>query len=199
LSDSQTLYLFPHTIFRLDPDLDHILVAILKQDPRAHLVLLRYRETSLHEYIQQRLAPQLSAAEQKRITWLPWLPQNHFLQLLTLADIALDGLYLGGGLVTYQCFAMGLPIVHVPSNQLRCRIAAALYQIAGLEEWIARDRQDYLDKALKLGTQPLLRQQLKAAIRAAYPRLFENQQGLEELADFFIGQFKEKNHAIHTP
>ncbi len=189
LPPDKTLYLFPHTLFRLDPDLDPIVAAILAADPQAVLVLLRYRETRLHEDLQKRLGKILSAADLERICFLPWLPQSQFLQLLNLADLALDGLYLGGGLVSYQCFALGLPIIHLPTDQLRCRVAAGLYHMAGLSEWIAQDKADYLQKALQLGQDPALRSQLKSQIQAARPLIFENRQGPKDLAAFFRAQF----------
>jgi CRISPR-associated protein Csy1 len=189
LPPDKTLYLFPHTLFRLDPDLDPIVAALLSADPQAVLVLLRYRETRLHEDLQKRLGKILSATDLERICFLPWLPQPQFLQLLNLADLALDGLYLGGGLVSYQCFAQGLPIIHLPTDQLRCRVAAGLYNMAGLSEWIAQDKADYLHKALQLGQDPALRSQLKSQIRAARPLIFENRQGPKDLAAFFLAQF----------
>lgn len=189
LPPDKTLYLFPHTLFRLDPDLDPIIASLFAADPQAVLVLLRYRETRLHEDLQKRLSKILSAADLERICFLPWLPQSQFLQLLNLADLALDGLYLGGGLVSYQCFAMGLPIIHLPTEQLRCRVAAGLYHMAGLSEWIAQDKADYLQKALQLGQDPALRSQLKSQIQAARPLIFENRQGPKDLAAFFRAQF----------
>lgn len=189
LPTDKTLYLFPHTLFRLDPDLDPIIAAILAQDPQAVLVLLRYRDTTLHQDLQKRLHKVVSAADAERICFLPWLPQHHFLQLLNMADLALDGLYLGGGLVNYQCFAQGLPVIHLPTQQLRCRVASGIYKMAGLSEWIAKDRADYLLKALNLGQDPLLREQLKAQIRAARSQIFQNTQGGEDLAAFFRAQF----------
>jgi predicted O-linked N-acetylglucosamine transferase (SPINDLY family) len=189
LPQDKTLYLFPHTLFRLDPDLDTVLAEILRQDPHSAIVAIRYRQTFLHENILRRWKQKCLDLSPERVYWLPWLPQQQFLHLLNLVDLALDGFYLGGGLVTYQCFARGLPLVHLPTDQLRCRVASGLYKIAGLEEWIAQDRQDYSHKALLLGRDRTLRDSLRSQLLAAGPAIFGEQRGLQALAQFFRQQF----------
>lgn len=173
LPESGVLFLFPHTLFRFDPSLDAVCADILSRVENSYLVLVRYKQTHLHEAIKSRITERFPEAALKVID-LPWMNQNDFLSLLDLADVALDSLYLGGGLVSYQCFAAGLPMLHRSTQELRCRVAAGLYKQCGLEAWIAKDLSEYADKGVKLGQSTSLRHTLKKAILKANPAILES-------------------------
>lgn len=178
------VYFFPHTLFRLDPELDAVLAGILQADPLAEIYGMRLMETHYHHLLQSRFAasyPELST----RLHFLPWMNQPDFLELLSLADVALDAHRLAGGNVSFQTFWVGTPMVVYPSAFLRGRIGAGLYRLMGLEEWIAHDWQDYLSKALRLGTDPICRQRVSEQILAARETIFNRPEGIEEIFAWF--------------
>lgn len=180
ISDTAHVYFFPHTLIRVDPELDDILAEILRRDPAAHIYFMRLLNTDLHEHIQSRFEarfPELGA----RLHFLPWLSQPEFLTLLTLADVALDGLRLAGGNVSFQCFWTGTPIVTCPTPFLRGRIATGLYGLINRSDAVARDWNDYLEKALKLGTDREYRAELSAAMLKGREQIFNRPEGMQEI------------------
>ena len=45
----------------------------------------------------------------------------------------------------------GLPLVSLPTNQLRARMAYSLYRTMNITDMLARDRDHYVELALSLG------------------------------------------------
>ncbi|PKL76696.1 MAG: hypothetical protein CVV27_08940 [Candidatus Melainabacteria bacterium HGW-Melainabacteria-1] len=184
IAETAHVYFFPHTLFRVDPELDDLLAQILNQDPLAEVYFMQFLNTRLHVHLQARFAarhPDLS----HRLHFLAWLPQADFLSLLALADVALDALRLAGGNVSFQSFWLGTPMITCPTPYLRGRIASGLYRLLGLEDWIATDWQDYVTKALLLGCNPELRASLSQAILAGREKIFNRSEGMQEMFDYF--------------
>ncbi|MEZ0371381.1 MAG: hypothetical protein ACAI44_19970, partial [Candidatus Sericytochromatia bacterium] len=180
LPEAAHLYIFPHTLIRVDPELDDMLAQILNQDDGAEIVFIQDLDGQIYRRLQERFGgryPELLA----RLRFLPPMEQPDFLNVLACCDVALDGLRLGGGNVSFQCFWVGTPIIHCPTPFLRCRIAAGLYRLAGLEAWIAHDWDDYVAKALQLGRDPQLRERLSQQLLAARPSIFNRREGIEEI------------------
>ncbi len=174
------VYFFPHTLIRVDPELDDIFAEILIQDPDAELYLIQLLNSDVHLQLQRRFGrrfPELL----NRLHFLPWMGQPDFLNLLALADVALDALRLAGGNVSFQAFWTGTPMVTCPTPFLRGRIATGLYQLLGLENWVATDWDDYLQKALKLGREPETRRQLSEQILAGREQIFNRSEGINEI------------------
>jgi len=182
LPEDRHLYLFPMTLFRVDPEFEQIIPEILRRDSEAEWLFISYRglEKVLLEHYQG-VFPELC----DRIHFLPWLSQPDFLSLMAQVDVIMDSLRLGAGNLAFQAFWMDTPLVTLPSEFLRCRIGTGLYQLMGLDDGIAHDQQDYIEKALKIATQPAYRQDLRQRIRARKQILFNNPIYTQEMAAWF--------------
>jgi protein O-GlcNAc transferase len=182
LSPDKNLYLFPMTLFRVDPEFSEIIPAILRQDPLAQWLFIGYRgleDRILAHY--QTLFPELC----ERICFLPWLDQADFLALMARVDVIMDSLRLGAGNLAFQAFEMNAPIVTLPSEFLRCRIATGLYQIMGITDCIADDLQDYIAKALLIAQDKSYHRSLSERIAAQKHLIFNNLLSSQEMADWF--------------
>lgn len=177
-------YFFPHTLFRVDPELDAVLSGILTRDPQAEIYFMQLLKTGFHQLLLARFRSHFPDLLD-RVHFLPWQSQPDFLNLLSLADVALDAHRLAGGNVSFQAFWTGTPMVVYPSEFLRGRIGAGLYRLLGLEQWIASDWDDYLEKALKLGTDPSARQTLAGQILAGRDKIFNRPEGMQEIFAWF--------------
>ena len=184
LSEDKHLYFFPHSLIRVDPELDTIFAQILHQDPRAEILFIQDDKKKLHEQILKRFQKKYPA-EVDRIRFLPWVNQKDFLNILACSDVALDSLRLGGGNVTFQSFYVGTPVIQLPTSLLRCRIATGLYQILDMTEWIAQDRDDYVQKALLLGNNPLIRNEVSKNMLAGRKKIFNQTAGVEHMLNHF--------------
>ncbi len=188
LSDEDHIYACPQSLFKFHPEFDEFLGEILRRDPRGQLVLIRGRP-HWYELLKQRFATTMPDVVD-RIRVVPPRRREEFINLMAVADVLLDPIHFGGGNTSYEGFAVGVPIVTLPSPFLRGRITHALYQKMGLTDCVASSRQSYVDLALELGTNPSYRESMRKKILAANDALYEDPTGVRELEDFFCAAVK---------
>lgn len=178
------VYFFPHSLIRVDPELDDLFAQILQQDPAGIILLIKESKKNLHTTILKRFKEKYPI-EANRIQFLPLMKQPDYLNVLACSNVALDSLRLGGGNVTFQSFYVGTPMIQRPTELLRCRIATGLYKRLNMEEWIAQDQEDYVRKALILGTNATIRQNVSNKILAGKNKLFNQTTGVEQIINLF--------------
>ena len=183
LTDNENLYLCPQTIFKFHPDFDAIMAGILRADPNGRLVLVDSSCKYWTELLLNRFKKAMPDVLD-RITVLPYPGFNHYLNLLNIADVMLDTLHYGGGSTSLQALAAGTPIVTLPSNFQRGRHTYAYYKKMGYTECVAKDKEDYVQKAVRLGTDKAYREKVRNDILAANSVLYENQEVVLELERF---------------
>lgn len=183
LSPEKHLYLCPMMPFKFHPDLDALLLAILAGDPDAELVIFDYPQA----FFSQKLLPRLQASlapRQHRLRVLPWLPQQDFLNLLAVADVALDTPHFGAGNTAYLALGLGTPLVTLPADYLRGRSSLGLYRQMGLTALVAESSEHYVELALKLCRDKDFHARMRSEILARNHLLFGRQDGIAELMDF---------------
>ena len=186
--DGQTVYACLQSPFKLHPDDDEVFAAILDADPAGILLLLESPFRHWTEIVQARFARSMPHLAH-RIRFVPQQPPDEFSKLLSLVDALLDPLHFGGGETTYQSFAVGAPVVTLPSRFLRGRITAALYRQLGVDAVIATDVNDYVAKALRLANDRPWRKMISDAISDQSPAIYENLAGVNALEDFLEQTF----------
>ena len=183
LTEGDHLYLCPQSLFKLHPDDDNVFRQIVERDPLARIVLIEGQQPTWAGLLRERLSHTMGKASQ-RVQFVPRQPQPEFQRLLELADIILDPLHFGGGNTSYEAFSVGTPIVTLPGGYLRSRITYALYRWMEIEDCVAADVDDYVAKAVRLGTDSPWREQVRARILAEHHKLYENPAGIRELETF---------------
>lgn len=178
------LYVCPQSLFKLHPEFDAILVAILRRDPRGELVLLEPRRPRWREMFVERLAGEAPEVV-NRIRFLPPLGREDYLALLRAADVMLDPLHFGGGHTSLEGLAMGAPIVTLPSRLLRGRLTAAWYRVLGVEDLVARSPDHYVRLALEVAASPATRENFRRKLAARRDRLFDHRGAVEAHERFF--------------
>lgn len=178
------VYLCPQSLFKLHPDFDMLLASILARDPQARIVFVASRHAAWNEQLQRRFSRTLGALA-SRVQFVP--PQNHadFLSLLLACDVMLDPLHFGGGNTTYEAFALGVPIVTLPADHMRGRVTAACYRKMEITDCTASSSAEYVDLAVRLACDKPYRDSIAAKIHDASDVLFEDEQAIAELEDFF--------------
>jgi predicted O-linked N-acetylglucosamine transferase (SPINDLY family) len=113
---------------------------------------------------QARLHAALGGAA--RVRALPRIAPDAFRRELVGIDIALDPRPFSGATTTLEMLWQGVPVVTWPGDTPPSRSSASLLSALGLDDWIARDGDDYVDIVRRaLADAPAL-----AALRAALPR-----------------------------
>ena len=184
LDPGANLYVCTQSLFKVHPEFDSVLGQILRGDPRGRIVLIEGPSARWRPLLAARFR-RCFPAEADRVVFLPRLAPDGFLQLQAHADLLLDTPHFGGGSTSFEAFAFGTPIVTGSGRFLRDRITSACYRQMGLADCIAETAEDYVRIALELGTDPALRDQVRAGILARKHRLFEDIEAVRQLEQFF--------------
>jgi predicted O-linked N-acetylglucosamine transferase (SPINDLY family) len=184
LPPDANLYGCPQSLYKMHPEFDPILAGILKADPKGLLVLLAGQYKDWETWLLNRLTKAIPDARD-RIRFIPRQDNQGFLQLNAACDVLLDPLHFGGGNTTYEALSLGVPVVTLPSNMLRGRIAYKMYLTMGLTDCVAKDAADYVRIATRLGADADYRRSIHEKILATNGVLFDNDSGIRQLAEFW--------------
>lgn len=183
LPEDRHLYVCTQTLFKLHPDFDAALADILARDPDGVAVFIGGPHSHMVSLLRRRMAAAIPDADE-RLIFLPALSFTEFLGLSAAADVLLDSLHFSGGNTTLEGLGVGTPVVTWPSEFARGRLTAAICREFGIDDLIARDAGHYAELAVRIATDPGLRAELSARIRAAGDDFFENGESVDVFADF---------------
>ncbi|MBU3738553.1 MAG: acetylglucosamine transferase, partial [Rhodoferax sp.] len=100
---------------------------------------------------------------------LELIPRRSDQQYLTYhrIDIALDPFPLTGGTTSFDLLWMGVPMVTMQGDSFRSRMGVTMAKVLGHDDWVARDRQDYIAIAARMAADlpALNRQRLAQRLR----------------------------------
>lgn len=175
------LYLCPQFLFKLHPDFDAALAAILRQSPDAQILLLAAKREAKAR-LRQRMDAVLGA-EASRVHFLERMPTPRYYEVLAAADVVLDPFHFGGNNTTCEAFAFGKPIVTLPARFLRGRYTLACYREMQIDDGIASSPDEFVRIAVALGRDDERRAALSARILERSAVLFERSDAARALAD----------------
>jgi protein O-GlcNAc transferase len=178
------LYGCPQSLYKMHPEFDELLAAILHSDPRGILVLLEGHYKDWQKWLLERFSRSLGDAA-RRVRFIGRQDHQGFLRLNALCDVLLDPIHFGGGNTTYEALSLGTPVVTLPSNMLRGRLAYKMYLTMGYTDCVARDKQDFVRIAVHLGTNKDARRLASQKILQSCGVLFDNPAGIQQLAEFW--------------
>jgi predicted O-linked N-acetylglucosamine transferase (SPINDLY family) len=182
LDDASHVYGCLQSLFKFHPDFDAVLAEILRRDPAGVLVLVGSCP-AWEDVLRERLGS-IAPDVLPRVRFLPRMEKELYLDCLAACDLLLDPLHFGGGNTSYEGLALGLPIVTLPGELMRGRVTYALYRQMGVEDAVVSDAASYVERAVRLGCDCELRDQVSRRILAANDVLFENQAAVAELESF---------------
>ncbi|MFN8545469.1 MAG: hypothetical protein U0807_14840 [Candidatus Binatia bacterium] len=181
LPDGGTVYICPQTLFKLHPDLDPALGAILAGDRGSWLVLVKPRYREWETLFLDRLAAHVPDVA-SRVVFVPPLSRPRFLALLARADVMLDPFHFGGGHTSLEALAMGTPVVTWSGAFLRGRLTHALYQRMGTSTGTTVGPDAWVARALALGTDPAARAKVRREILERSAALFDDRAAVQAFA-----------------
>jgi protein O-GlcNAc transferase len=196
LPADRRLYLCPQTLFKFHPDFDEALAEILRRDRLGLVVLLKGRYPTWTELLRERLARSMADVVD-RIRFVPSQSRPDFLNLIAACDVMLDTFHFGGGNTTYEALALGTPVVTLPSALLRGRITYGCYQQMNVLDCVAADPSQYIEIAVRLGTDRNFRESVRQKILAAGDSLFEDDTAVRDIERFFEEAVAAANEKAH--
>ncbi|RIL12132.1 hypothetical protein DCC79_02455 [bacterium] len=185
LGEHDRLYLCAQNLRKVQPDFDALVAGILRGDPRGQVLFIQDAQPGVTERLRQRFGRAIPDVA-GRIRFLARMPEADYLNVLAVADVALDTLHYGGGAnTTYDALAVGTPIVTLPGRFHRGRWAYAACRRIGVMDGVVDSPEAYVATALRLAGDADVRRDVRGRILAACPVLFEDGEAVAELAAFF--------------
>ena len=183
LPEAGTIYACPHMLFKLHPDFDALLAEVLRRDPQGTLVLIEATHPNWTKRLRQRLERTMADVAE-RIRFLPLMDQDGSMSLYAATDVLLDPIHFGDLKTSFEGLSVGTPIVTLPSEFLRSRMTYALYQQMAVLDCVVGSAEEYVDLAVRLGTDADFRAGVRGRIAGASDVLFENSLGVRDLEEF---------------
>ncbi len=194
LEEGVNYYLIAQYLFKLHPDFDAYLEAILKKDPKARILVVHGRYPRWSLYLKQRWARKMGDIAE-RIEFVPPRPNAQFLDLMKLVDVILDIPTFNGGNTTFEALSVGTPVVTQPHSLMRGRVCGAILRQAKLDVCIADSLADYVDTAVRLVTDEAFGTSVRKTLEANVPGLFERDEAIREWERFFTESLAERKTA----
>ena len=157
-----------HNAFKIGPEIFSRWMEVLRRVAGSVLwVLARSPEASRN----LRREAERRGIDPERIVSAPALPHDQHLARHAAADLFLDTPDFSAATTGLDALWQGLPVLACPTATLAGRQSASALAALGLPELIAKDLDDYLDRATRLATEAgalaAVRHRLRAARREA--------------------------------
>jgi predicted O-linked N-acetylglucosamine transferase (SPINDLY family) len=185
LDDGGAVYLCPQSLYKIHPDFDDVVGGILRAEKKGMVNFIEGSEKHWTELLMARFRDTIPDVAD-RVCFLPRQTSHDFLNLLSAADVILDPLHWSGGVTTYDALAFGTPIVTLPGKYMRGRVTYACYKQMRLMDCVAATKKDYVDLAVRLGTDQTYRAKIKAKILATNHALYEDAESVRGWEKFFL-------------
>lgn len=185
LPTDQPLLVCLQSCFKFHPDFDETLKRILEAVPEAVLVLLNGNPSTPSDLLRTRLERSLGEVA-ARVRFVGPLEQGDYLRLTADASVVLDVPQWAGGRSSYECLAMGAPIVHQPGPFMRGRHTLAFYRAMGMEACLADSDDTYVDFVTRLVRDAAFNAAVRQEIAEKAPVLFERKSAVVALEQFLM-------------
>jgi protein O-GlcNAc transferase len=172
LPDHGFVYCCFNQPYKIDENLFNVWMAILKQTQSSVLWLIQ-RNTLARDNLLG--AAQRAGVDPSRLIFTGYIPLEHNLARLQLADLVLDTLTYNGGATTANALWAGVPVLTLLGNHWVSRMSASALHALGMPELIASDLKGYERMAVDWARHPhaLTSLRSKLAIQRTIAPLFD--------------------------
>ena len=186
LPQNGAIYFCPHRISKYHPSFDVLLKQILERDTNGYLVLkVHSHESTAAKQLKRRMTKHLGESLMRRVIFLGQLPHEQYRRLFSLATAVLDSPVFTGGYTAYDAFSMGIPMVTMPGEIGVQTFTSGFYRKLSMPEMITRSPEQYVESAVKLGTDRDFRENVSRGILSRCDVLFEEGLAVREFERFF--------------
>jgi predicted O-linked N-acetylglucosamine transferase (SPINDLY family) len=183
LSEEEHIYLCTQNLKKIHPDFDPILGEILRRDEKGK-VLLKAKKERLNRDLMARFKRTIPDVLD-RIELVLQQSYDDFLNLIAVSNVLLDTVHYSGGTTSFESLSLGTPIVTLPTGFMRGRMTLGCYRKIGVMDCVAESAEEYVEIAVRLGTDRGYREEIKARILAANDALYEDMAAVREMEQFF--------------
>jgi protein O-GlcNAc transferase len=186
LSSDNHLYICPQSLFKIHPDNDAIYFDIMVRDAKAVLLFFQSDHAAITKAFADRLAKGMAArgiAPRNQIKFLPRMDSASFRGVLSLANVVLDTLHWSGGNTSLDALSVAAPIVTHPGEFMRGRQTQAMLRAMDASGLIANDHADYVDNAIALASDNVMRESFRQKLIANRAAIFDRSEPVKQLAE----------------
>jgi predicted O-linked N-acetylglucosamine transferase (SPINDLY family) len=183
------LLMCPGVPFKYRPQHDGVLVEIARRLGRCTFVFFDHEIPELSRKLDARMSvafKQGGLDPQHYLKWIPWQPRASFFGLMSQADVYLDTIGFSGFNTMMQAVQCQLPCVTYAGRFMRGRLGSGILQRLEIPELIARDTVQYVELAVRLGDDADYRASIRAAMRSAKHRLYEDTTAIDALSELLL-------------
>jgi predicted O-linked N-acetylglucosamine transferase (SPINDLY family) len=184
--ESVTRYLCVQSLFKFLPQHDELLCRIASNVKNAEFVFTSRPEGLAHK-VRTRLTRAFAAHgldSEKHLKFVPSLGELEYAELCASSSAFLDTMMYSGCTTTIEALQQNLPVITLAGALMRGRHSAAMLQLMQLDELIARDENEYVEKATWLGLDRAWHSEMSQAIASRKNVLFRDRKPVEELEKF---------------
>ena len=157
--------------YKITPDVIETWGELLRGAPSTALVLRNAALASpgVRRYVRDALGASGVAPERVRM----FGPAEHleFLRTYDSVDVALDTFPYNGGTTTMEAIWQGVPVATFRGDRWASRTSASILRAAGLDEFVAADRDAFVAMTVELATSPSAVQRVIALRRSMRERV----------------------------
>ena len=179
--------------YKINPDIFHLWMRLLKQVPDSVLWLSKTSEKAMKNLQNEAIARGVDA---RRLVFATRVPaRKDHLSRLRLADLFLDTPNYNAHATAADALWAGVPVLTQLGQTFAGRIAASQVSSLGMPELIVNTPEEYYAKALELATQPQLIKDLRMkheANRLTAP-LFNTKEYVRDLEKLYTDFLEQKS------
>jgi len=160
LPDNAFVYCAFHQAHKISPDVFELWMRILSQVPRSVLWFRAISDNAVRNLSARAAA---HGIDPQRLKFAPFEAAHdpRYLARHRLGNLMLDALHHNAMTSACDALGMGLPLLTVSGTAMTGRAGASILHAAGLHELIASNYDDYVQAAVRLGTDPVAARELK--------------------------------------
>lgn len=142
--------------------------------------------------IKRRLS--LANIDSHRVDVIGRVARDEYLQSYAEVDIVLDTFPYPGGTTTAEALWMGVPTLTLAGKTMLSRQGECMLTCVGLQDWVAADEEDYVQKAIEMAKNLDSLAKLRAGLRTAAlaSPLFNSERFARNLEEAFEGMVESK-------
>jgi predicted O-linked N-acetylglucosamine transferase (SPINDLY family) len=160
--------------FKLHPEFDELLLKIVERDGDAKIILHKPDHDEILDIFKKRFTKFIH-----KVCFVPMLLHHELMGLYNVSDVILDSYYAGGCTTTREALEIGAPVVTLPGKYLGGRWSLAYYNIIGVLDLVAKDKDDYVDIALQYGKNKDDNLQIRQKIMDNIHKIFYSDEAVE--------------------
>lgn len=175
------------------PDYDSVLIKIAEKVGKCQFVFFHFDE-NLTAILRERLNNAFAAAKldtNQFLRFIPFLKKEEFHGLLQKADLYLDTVGFSGFNTAMQAIVSNLPIVTIEGSKMRGRLASAILNQIGLQDFVCYSKDEYVDLTVELIQNKELLRSYKDKIIKAKATLFNDVAPIRALESFLTQQIQK--------